>query len=164
MASPRAERGAYIRLSGTLRNRCPESSRRFARSARRAARRGSHRDAIAARQLALPPRSPSRSSQSRTPRLALATKPRLRISTRSSVPSSRIRGRASAVPSHRHDSSSSESGLVFMHERSDGIQRASSKTLTARRCSAVSSVAVLRWAGAHATGRGAHERRVNVGE
>lgn len=39
----------------------------------------------------------------------------------------------------RHDGSSSESGLVFMHERSEGIQRASSKTLTARRCSAVSS-------------------------
>src|SRR5215208_3920769 len=48
-------------------------------------------------------------------------------------------GKLLAVPSHRHDTSSSESGLVFMHERSDGIQRASSKTLTARRCSAVSS-------------------------
>ena len=47
--------------------------------------------------------------------------------------------RALALLSHRHDASSLECSLAFIHERSEGIQRASSKTLTAWRCSAVSS-------------------------
>jgi hypothetical protein len=51
----------------------------------------------------------------------------------------KLRARYLAVPSPHQAASSSGSGLVFMHERSEGIHRASSKTLTARRCSAVSS-------------------------